>query len=143
MALTVGTYKKSEKNFKRKIKHFEVKVRKERKSVASFYLGWITKRKRSGRGAHLLENVEFPVPRWIFSTPCRQFHLLILTHIPTLVSSWCLRAVQNYLIITSHTGVDVSLLKEEFSISLLTRLIKLSKLNKSLENKANIPKPTL
>lgn len=36
MALTVGTYKKSEKNFKRKIKHFEVKVRKERKSVASF-----------------------------------------------------------------------------------------------------------
>ena len=36
MALTVGTYKKSETNLKRKIKHFEVKVRKEKRSVASF-----------------------------------------------------------------------------------------------------------
>ena len=33
MALTVGPYKKSEKKLKRKIKHFEVKVRKERKSA--------------------------------------------------------------------------------------------------------------
>ena len=33
MALTVGTYKKSEKKLKRKIKHCEVKVRKERKSA--------------------------------------------------------------------------------------------------------------
>lgn len=147
MALTVGTDQKNEKcekNLRRKIKHCEVKVRKKGKSVTSFWLGQMTKRKRSGRGTCLLEHVEFPVPMrhlggFFFFLPCKQFHLLVHTYIPLLVSSWCHIPVQNYLVITFHTGVDVSLLKEEFSISLLMRLIKPSKLNKFLENKANIP----
>ena len=132
---------KCKKNLRRKIKHCEVKVRQKGKSVTSFWLGQMTKRKRSGRGTCLLEHVEFPVPMrhlggFFFS--CKQFHLLVHTYIPLLVSSWCHIPVQNYLVITFHTGVDVSLLKEEFSISLL-RLIKPRKLNKFLENKANIP----